>query len=363
MSFRRSGNPIAPPSSQPAASQQTQPAASQQQPQQGSDSSDDEVPEVSQRRLVTASKYINTLSCEEVDRKVADLVRYVLFMESSRTPIRRKDIVEKVLKEHSKGLPIFVQKTQETLRELFGMDLMLLPTRETKRSRGRAAGPAGAAAAAAQASSTSNAWVVLSTLTPQQREVALSMGQQDSRRMGLLSVILSLIFVSGRMLNEDVLFSYMKRLGVQRDGDHIHFGKIEGEMNNFVKLGYLERRRVRAPDGDTNSYVWGPRAKLEFSDARMVEFVTSGQYPAQAPYPAQQPYPPPPQAYPPPQQAYPAQPGYGQPAPGYGQPQQAYYPQQPPPQTVIVQESPKSNTDALCCGFLLGACLCCCCCD
>nr|KAJ3421500.1 Melanoma-associated antigen D2 [Polyrhizophydium stewartii] len=267
---------------------------------------------------------------QEVERKVADLVRYVLFMESSRTPIRRKDIVEKVLKEHSKGLPIFVQKTQETLRELFGMDLMLLPTRETKRSRGRAAGPAGAAAAAAQASSTSNAWVVLSTLTPQQREVALSMGQQDSRRMGLLSVILSLIFVSGRMLNEDVLFSYMKRLGVQRDGDHIHFGKIEGEMNNFVKLGYLERRRVRAPDGDTNSYVWGPRAKLEFSDARMVEFVTSGQYPAQAPYPAQQPYPPPPQAYPPPQQAYPAQPGYGQPAPGYGQPQQAYYPQQPP---------------------------------
>eukprot|EP00842_Homolaphlyctis_polyrhiza_P005123 jgi/Hompol1/5611/HPOL_004574-RA len=70
-----------------------------------------------------------------------DLVRLAIFMEGSRTPLRRADIITKVLKEHARGLPVFVQKAQQKLKETFGMDLVILP-KLTQRRKGRRPGAA-----------------------------------------------------------------------------------------------------------------------------------------------------------------------------------------------------------------------------
>eukprot|EP00842_Homolaphlyctis_polyrhiza_P002538 jgi/Hompol1/3285/HPOL_006449-RA len=80
----------------------------------------------------------------------------------------------------------------------------------------------------------------------------------------------------------DQLDGFLKRLGTHRIHENTQLGKLDLEMAQFLKLGYLERQKMRSVDGDTNKYVWGPRAKVEFSSKEMVDFMLQ-MYPNAAP--------------------------------------------------------------------------------
>ncbi|KAJ8329654.1 hypothetical protein BDV3_003663 [Batrachochytrium dendrobatidis] len=234
---------------------------------EGSDSSEDESPEISQKQMVVTAKYISSLDPELVNRKVCELVRFALFMESSRTPIRRKDIITKVLKEYSKGFPIFVQRAREMLQHLFGMDMVVLPTKRFRRNR--KPGPT-----ASQGSSTTNSWMLKSILTEKQRTTALTIRSLDAQHMTLLTIILAFIHANSRSMREGTLYMHLKELGIDRNTTHPVFGSIEAELKQYTKLGYLETSKIRTGEGETNNYIWGSRAIVEFSESMIVRFIT-----------------------------------------------------------------------------------------
>ncbi|KAJ3502318.1 hypothetical protein NMY22_g18623 [Coprinellus aureogranulatus] len=66
---------------------------------------------------------------EEVARRANGLVRIALFMEQKRMPLRRDDIVKKVLAPHNRLFKRVFDAAQEKLRDTFGMELVELPTR------------------------------------------------------------------------------------------------------------------------------------------------------------------------------------------------------------------------------------------
>jgi len=73
--------------------------------------------------------------------------------------------------------------------------------------------------------------------------------------MGLLTVILSLIHVNGRVLSDEKLLS------------------------TFVKQGYLDKQKTNRIDQSQNSekdpleYRWGPRAKIEMPENNLIKFI------------------------------------------------------------------------------------------
>ncbi|KAH9276404.1 hypothetical protein BASA83_001097 [Batrachochytrium salamandrivorans] len=256
---------IVEPNSQPRTETLTQGTERQE-----SDSSDDETPEVSQKQMVIAAKYMLTLDPEVINHKVSELVRFALFMESSRTPIRRKDIILKVLKDHAKGFPLFVQRARDMLQHLFGMDMVVCSAKRGNRGRK----PAPTLALSQAIASSSNTWQLKSILSEKQRTVALSNSKSDVQRMTLLTVILALIYANSRSMREGTLYIHLKELGISRNSPHVVFGSIDAEMKYFLKLGYIESTKIRTAEGDTNTYTWGPRATTEISEAMIIRFIT-----------------------------------------------------------------------------------------
>jgi hypothetical protein len=69
-----------------------------------------------------------TDAIEQLARK---LVRYALSSEHSRNPIRRQDVIQKVLNgTQSRQFQAVFQEAQLLLRDVFGMELTELPMRE-----------------------------------------------------------------------------------------------------------------------------------------------------------------------------------------------------------------------------------------
>ncbi|CAA7264566.1 unnamed protein product [Cyclocybe aegerita] len=65
----------------------------------------------------------------EVTHKANDLVRLALFMEHKRAVLRRDDINKKVLGPNARSFNRVFELAQKKLREVFGMELVELPTR------------------------------------------------------------------------------------------------------------------------------------------------------------------------------------------------------------------------------------------
>lgn len=72
-----------------------------------------------------------TQSTDGLDLMVRKFVRLALACEYSRTPIRRSDVSAKVLEQTgARKFKVVFDKTQETLKEVFGMQMVELPARE-----------------------------------------------------------------------------------------------------------------------------------------------------------------------------------------------------------------------------------------
>ncbi|KAG5440914.1 hypothetical protein PCK2_000069 [Pneumocystis canis] len=70
----------------------------------------------------------HTINDEDLNLMVKNFIRLTLALEHTRTPIKREDIAKKVLlPSHSRSFAVVFKKTQEKLRNIFGMELVELP--------------------------------------------------------------------------------------------------------------------------------------------------------------------------------------------------------------------------------------------
>ncbi|CAI2184238.1 12073_t:CDS:2 [Funneliformis geosporum] len=178
----------------------------------------------------TAEKAALKLTAEELERKVKDVVRLALFSELRKQPLKREDITKKVLHEHSRTYQVVFDKAQELLVDVFGMSLAELPLREKK---------AGGSRKPTQSYSTK---YVLKNILPQDyREIGIISWEKNNEieSMGLLTVILSLIHVNGKVLSDEQLAHYYRRLYLT-DNDKFDLEKL---LSTFVKQGYLDKQK------------------------------------------------------------------------------------------------------------------------
>jgi hypothetical protein len=61
---------------------------------------------------------------QERDKLVGDLVRYALFMNTKKLPLKREDINKNIMKEHKGALNQVLELAKKKLKAIFGFELV-----------------------------------------------------------------------------------------------------------------------------------------------------------------------------------------------------------------------------------------------
>ncbi|KAI9347616.1 MAGE family-domain-containing protein [Obelidium mucronatum] len=248
--------------------------------------SDDGEPEASQqplkiglfttKALDTSNGYVSrSVKKRDADRFVKGFVRMALGSEHKRVPIKREDLIKKVLTmQHSKAYASIFEKAQKVLRKLFGMEMVRLDAKTNGRTKDKGK---------AKEATLRQEYILVNILPKEhlQGYADINGGAERASRTTLLCVVLSLVIAEKRVINSDSLYKHLEVLGINKNRLHTTFGKIEDVIASFVKEEYLEKHKTddagqqqqQQTAGSGEEFVWGARAKAEYSEAEIIEFV------------------------------------------------------------------------------------------
>ncbi|KAF2092017.1 MAGE-domain-containing protein [Saccharata proteae CBS 121410] len=199
-----------------------------------------------------------TGSLQQMQKK---LVRLALACEYSRTPIRRKDITDKVLGPHKNQFrPVFAE-AQRTLEAVFGMQMEELPVRDKITLQQRRA-----AQKNEKQATSSSSWVLVSTLPKAFKHPAIINPPKapstalESSYVGIYTFIITVIVLSGGELHESKLERLLRRM--QADVS-TPVGKTDQVINRLCKDGYIVKVKDSSSGAEEVKFVIGPRGKVE----------------------------------------------------------------------------------------------------
>ncbi|XP_037676708.1 non-structural maintenance of chromosomes element 3 homolog [Choloepus didactylus] len=196
----------------------------------------------------TSSAVVGSMSQENLDLKVAELVQFLLIKDQKKIPIKRIDILKHVIGEYKDSFPALLRLAAERLKDVFGYRLVELEPQ-------------------------SNTYILINTLEPAEKDAELR-GNQEPPTTGLLMIILGLIFMKGNTIKESEIWEFLRRLGVYPTKKHLIFGDPKKLITEqFVRQRYLKCQPIPHSDPVDYEFQWGPRSNLETSKLKVLMFV------------------------------------------------------------------------------------------
>ncbi|KAL7278017.1 hypothetical protein ACG7TL_007977 [Trametes sanguinea] len=282
---------------------------------------------------------------QETERKARDLVRLALFHEQRRIPLKRDEISKKVLGSHPRSFNAVYAAANDILKRTFGMELVELhsssPDNEINEKDAEMLKTAGLKKKAA--STGTKSYILRSTLDPaliekacapdaEIRELEQAENPDENEEfaeddnpvgtrstgsifawhhadqlapVGILYVILALILVEGRSINDNDLRAILKRLQLPSNASIPLSSQstsqnlsIDAYLTQLTRQGYLDKhrlggggrgapKRARASQHGTQAasgahddsvlaayeWRWGPRAHAEVGERGIAQFV------------------------------------------------------------------------------------------
>ncbi|XP_066528160.1 necdin-like 2 [Hoplias malabaricus] len=183
----------------------------------------------------------------QVDLKVAEVVQFILIKDQKKMPIRRTDIAKHVIKEYRALYQDIMKKADRTFEQVFGLKLV-------------------------EIDSKNHVYILINKLQPVPGEpVSMCPG---SAKTGLLFVILSVVFMKGGTVKENVVWNTLKKLRVDVGEKHEDFGDVKKVVTDeFVRQRYLEYVRIPHTEPLEFEIRWGQRAEKEVSKMKLLEFI------------------------------------------------------------------------------------------
>ncbi|XP_062454678.1 non-structural maintenance of chromosomes element 3 homolog isoform X2 [Rhea pennata] len=215
---------------------------------QGEEEDDDYIPSQTQTQALSQGpRNLERHSQEQVDQKVSELVQFLLVKDQKKIPIKRSDILKKVIGEYKDVYSEIVNRAGRTLQQVFGLQLVEIDTKH-------------------------HVYILISTLP---RTEGDNLRQDDqTAKLGLLTVILSFIFMKGNSAKDGAVWEFLRRLRVHPGERHEIFGDVKKlVMEEFVRQKYLEISPIPLTDPVEFKFQWGPRATKETSKKEMLHFV------------------------------------------------------------------------------------------
>ncbi|NP_001016930.1 NSE3 homolog, SMC5-SMC6 complex component [Xenopus tropicalis] len=198
--------------------------------------------------LSQAQRNLQNHSQEQINLKVGEVVQYLLIKDQKKLPIKRADIVRNVVKEYKDIYPEIFRRAQIALQQVFGFQLEEIDTK-------------------------SHIYILTNKLQRVQGDGMRV--DENTSKLGLLMVILSLIFMKGNTAKESAVWEMLRRLRIEPAEKHSDFGDVKKLITEeFVKQKYLEYSKVLHTDPVEYEFRWGQRAFKETSKMQVLEFVS-----------------------------------------------------------------------------------------
>lgn len=211
---------------------------------------------VSQSQAMSQSQSISRAGTEisdpvEKEKKVNELVQYMLIMDQKKIPIKKKDINRVILKGQNKAFSGVMEEAASKLLEVYGFKVIELQDK------------------------LKDSYILVNDLELNESQHRLiNVCEKDKAEMGLVFVILAIIFMNQNVIHEDELWHALKKLGIFEDDLHSTFGNVKNLiMKEFVRKGYLRTELNTSTDPATNDIFWGQRAQHEISKKQVLSMV------------------------------------------------------------------------------------------
>ncbi|XP_014447060.1 LOW QUALITY PROTEIN: melanoma-associated antigen B10-like [Tupaia chinensis] len=182
-----------------------------------------------------------------LDEKVFMLVHYLLYKYETKEPITKTDMVKNVLQKYKNNFTEILRRASEHLELIFGLDL-----KEVDLNR--------------------HIYVLINKV-----EASCDARLSDGRCMpntGLLITILGVIFSKGNCAAEEQVWKVLNMMGLYDGRRHFIFGEPRKLITkDLVQKKYLEYRQVPNSYPPCYEFLWGPRAHVETSKMKVLEFL------------------------------------------------------------------------------------------
>ncbi|XP_074500905.1 necdin-like 2 [Sebastes fasciatus] len=192
-------------------------------------------------------KGLEKLTPAQVDQKTAEVVQYFLMKDQKKIPIRRADLVKHVVKEYRNIYPEIMKRAARTFDQVFGLKMIEIDAKN-------------------------HMYILINKL--ETADGASPITSPTNPKMGLLFVILSVIFMKGGVVRENLIWSTLKKLRADAGEKHEEFGDVKKVVTDeFVRQRYLEYVRIPHTEPVEHEFRWGQRADVEVSKAKILEFM------------------------------------------------------------------------------------------
>jgi len=206
------------------------------------------------------------LSPEAKEKLIGDLMRFFLFKDCQKHPVRRAEINAKVLGDH-KGQNLagyLLAEAKERFAHLFGFDLVEVPKITAKQKQGPP--------------QSSGVYILINKLSPEERKLLELHARPE---FALLMVVLSLIQLNSGTIDSDVLYRYLSQLGLDdRDDKSDHFthsgNSWRKALATFERELYLRKKKsnkANASGEPIYEYTMGQRSLVEITPAQILGFI------------------------------------------------------------------------------------------
>ncbi|GAB2222114.1 hypothetical protein Droror1_Dr00013315 [Drosera rotundifolia] len=201
------------------------------------------------------------LSKEELDKLIAEVIRYVIFKnhQNSGCPIKREELTQIVTKNYQQHLlPAFViDEARKKIKNIFGYEM-----KELQRARSSAG------------VMDAKTYIITSQIPAEVYSKHVD-DVNTAHLNGLTFVIISIVHLTGGKISEEDLWHFLKRMGLhEKDEHHPVFGNTKLSLESLVQQRYLQKTKVNGPEGNTLLYELAERALDEPISQKMKEYIS-----------------------------------------------------------------------------------------
>jgi len=215
------------------------------------------------KRSQHETKRWEALSEEQCEKLLGDVMRLALFLDHKKHPIKRADITTKVLADY-KGSNLtsqLITEAQKRFKTIFGFELVEVPRVQVE---------------ASDSNKGTGVYILKNAFPKEAKAILKGDNHQLASQTALLHTILVLIVLSGGVLEADLLFSSLKKLGLHEDKPDPILHDWKKLIDYFVKELYLHRHkvpgRVNTSGATVVEYRWGGRALLEVDKIQIMRY-------------------------------------------------------------------------------------------
>jgi len=203
------------------------------------------------------------LNDQDKKKFVKDAIFHVITQESKRPLLKKADIFKAIGLSNRNAQNEVLAATIKDLKEVFGYELKELEDARDGKKKGN--------------------YILVNTIeeSPAENLRHLKLTEKEEATLGLLTVVLSVIYMNNNCIKEEALFNFLESLHLCDKDPTKRDNEDFGNIKNLIDKEWCQKHHYIQMEKDENSdpdqphfiYSWGERAHVEVKKSEILKFV------------------------------------------------------------------------------------------